>query len=104
LKVSDESIRIEYMGKEIAEIKSRDVNEVVAFKRDLFTEDLICVQITFGHGNHERTEEIHEEMRGFDEVMAHLARQLPGFDRDWRMKVVKPAFEAIWTVLYRSSA
>ena len=48
-------------------------------------------------------ERFHEELPGFDAIMAHF-ETLPRFDRRWRNKVIDPAFATIRTVIYTRNA
>ncbi|RLB51688.1 MAG: hypothetical protein DRI90_22750 [Deltaproteobacteria bacterium] len=52
------------------------VAEVTAFKRDLWTIDLICIAFTWVDG---RAHEIHEEIPGFHHLLASLPEHLKGF-------------------------
>ena len=103
LQVTGDSAWIVSPGRENIEIKTSEVSELVAFKRDLLTEDMICVRIRHGSPDKERQEEINEDMRGFEDAMAHPAWRLAGFDLHWRESVVKPAFAANPTVVYHKS-
>lgn len=79
------------------------IQEVVFFKRDELTVDLICCDIVL------RTEQgleiwfLHEELRGWDELIRLLER-LPGFDREWFQNVAWPAFAANPTSVFKRSS
>lgn len=77
---------------------------IVAFKRDMLTTDLLCLEFryvdTAGTPMHV---EINEDMPGFEQVIAALERKMPGFDKDWRAKVVNPPFAQNETVIFRMS-
>ena len=76
-----------------------DVVMVMAFKRDLFTYDLICLAMDLTDGT---WVEVDEEMEGFKELQETLPRVLRGLDADWWGKVAFPAFATNATTIWRS--
>ncbi len=76
----------------------KEVNSVVAYKRDLINVDLICIGFTTGSG----TLEVHEEMDGWNALVDTLPARLPGTRcrADWWDEVAHPAFAANATVLF----
>jgi hypothetical protein len=81
-------------------VRLDDIREVSAYKRDLFTTDLICCDIESDTRQGSLVRTVHEEMDGFMDLDEKL-KSLPGFYQDWRMVVVLPAFQQNHTVLYR---
>jgi hypothetical protein len=83
-----------------AGIEWREINGVVAFKRDLLTTDLICLRFTNGEWN----VEINEEMSGWTALIDALPTYLPGTlaPSDWWDRVSHPAFAANPVVLFSS--
>jgi hypothetical protein len=80
------------------------ISSVAAYKRDQLTVDLICFAVSYlDASGADLTIEVDEDMAGFDELDAGLARALAGFDRNWRDKVVKPAFAENRTLLFEKS-
>ena len=77
-----------------------DIEEIVFFKRDELTTDLMCCEITVSADKGEETWFLHEEIPGFDDLVMHLER-LPTFDRNWRDAVVQPPFADNRTVAFR---
>lgn len=73
-----------------------EILEIAAYKRDEITVDLICFDVTAADG---KIWTYHEDMAGFGDLVAALER-LPGFDASWRDKVVLPAFDRNWTVVW----
>jgi len=74
-----------------------DVNAVLAYKRDLYTADLICLGFVTASG----TIEVHEEMRGWSELLEQLPPRLcvpPS--SEWWERVAKPPFASCVTKLY----
>ena len=85
--------------KERFEISWRDVEEVHAFKRDIFTVDLIC--LAFKRSGKEEYLEVHEEMSGYYDMLKSLPDRLPGFSESWFPDVAFPAFETNHRVVWR---
>ena len=77
-------------------------NQVVAvraFKKDMVSVDLICLQFETADG---RRCLVHEEMVGWESLVEELPDYLPGFPlySTWWSRVAKPAFAANEQVLY----
>jgi hypothetical protein len=77
------------------------VGAVYAYKRDCWAVDQI--RLVLGDGDHRIWMEVTEDDVGFDELIAELARRLPGCPTvsEWWEKVAFPAFETQWTEVYR---
>ena len=75
-----------------AALRWSDVEAVEVFKRDLFTYDLICVQLWT---KEEESVEFDEEDPNWKELMVALPTCLPGCKPwgDWFSEVAFPAFE-----------
>ncbi len=73
-----------------------EITEVVFYKKDLMTTDLICVEIHSG----ENFTFYHEEWDGWRELIDQL-EELSEFDMEWYLKVVKPAFEPCFYTAYK---
>jgi hypothetical protein len=69
-----------------------DIQEILAYKKDLLTEDVICFDLKIVNHEMSLTYTLNEEMEGFSEAEKALENCLPYFDKTWRTKVVKPAF------------
>ena len=76
----------------------RHVDAVLAYKRDLYTVDLICLGFVTPNG----TIEVHEEMQGWSELVEQLPSRFPGVPplSDWWERVAKPPFAPSVTKLY----
>lgn len=86
-------------GKGIDTVSFDEVSAIVAYKLDELTTDLICCDIVTGAGDGEQIRTIHEELPGFEAVMARF-EMLPGFNGKWRDEVVDPPFATNRTVIY----
>lgn len=81
----------------IAKVQWLDIKEVVVFKRDLVTTDLVCLEIITSAGI---VYEFNEDVPGFEVWIDEMQRSLPGFDSSWRERVIKPAFATNRTVVF----
>ena len=71
------------------------IDNVTFYKRDEVTTDLICCDVEAG----DSVWSFHEELDGWDLLLAHLER-LPGFRRDWFSAVSRPPFAGAVTVAF----
>ena len=74
------------------------VNLIRAFKRDLFSVDLICLEFQQDEG---RVIEVDEHMAGYKDLIKVLSVHFKGIDQGWYLKVVQPAFELCLTEVWR---
>jgi len=74
------------------------VNTLLAYKRDLYAMDLICLGFVMKEG----TIEVHEDMKGWSQLVGQLPSLLPGVPpfSDWWERVAKQPFAASVTTLY----
>jgi len=77
------------------------VEEVRAFKRDLFACDMICLGVVYGGGDYV---EVWERDYGYGDWLKAMEAHLPGIAANWWDKVAFPAFAANETLLYRRDA
>jgi hypothetical protein len=94
-----DEVRVDRPTAALGEFKWAAVARVVAYKRDLYIHDLICVAFEFADGT---AFEIHEEMMGWQDLIDSLPRRLKGCApfEEWWPKVVSPAFETNETTLF----
>jgi hypothetical protein len=96
-KESPPSLKVEeggfsYVGRdETTTVNWSDVKEAFAFKRDIFSVDLIC--LGFRVSDDGRYWEIDEQMSGYEEVLTAMAKAFPPLDTSWWHKVAFPAFK-----------
>ena len=83
------------------ELRWSGVEEVHAYKRDLFTTDLIC--LAFKRSGREEYYEIHEEMAGYHDLLEVLPSRLPGFSSEWFPAVAFPAFKTNHQIVWKRS-
>jgi hypothetical protein len=96
-----ECLRVSDAKGSYSELRWSDVEEVHAYKRDLFTTDLIC--LAFKRCEKEEYFEIHEEMAGYHDLLEVLPSHLAGFTSEWFVSVAVPAFEANHQVIWKRS-
>ena len=77
-----------------------DTTCITAFKRDLYTVDLICLEVRLKEN---KTVELNEDMDGWESLVGHLPIYLPGCKNaeQWFETVAFPAFKPRLTVIYR---
>jgi hypothetical protein len=75
-----------------------EINGVVAYKRDCYAIDLLCIGFATPHG----TFETNERMEGWAQLIELLPTYLPGTPKpeEWWEKVAKPPFATNATTLY----
>lgn len=71
------------------------ISEVVFYKRDELTTDLIWCDVRVGG----QIQSFHEEMAGWPRLLRHL-EQLPGWREDWFASVSQPPFAESRTVAF----
>jgi len=84
-----------------SELRWDEVEEIHAYKRDLFTTDLIC--LAFKKSSKDQYYEIHEEMAGYYDLLEALPSRLPKFTLEWIFTVAVPAFEANHQIIWKRS-
>lgn len=83
-----------YRGR--VDIRWDAVQRINAYKRDLYTVDLLCLAILAG----EQVVEVDERMEGFEAFDAAMHDAL-GITPAWKLDVLFPAFEENTTEIYR---
>ena len=85
-------------GKIVAEVSWVDVREIFAFKRDMFTYDLICLGFRIDdEGNYW---EVNEDFVGYDKLRTEFAERFAGICADWFEVVAFPAFATNRTTIW----
>ena len=80
-----------------------EVADIIAYKIDELTSDLVCCDIVIGSGDGQKIRTIHEDSPGFDGLMAFF-ETLPGFNPKWHDAVIFPPFATNRTTIYNSAA
>jgi hypothetical protein len=96
---ADSGLTILVQGREI-HISWGDVARITAFKRDLVTSDLICIEFVDADG---RVYEVNEEVDGYQAVEDALVNRFH-VEKDWRRHIALPAFQENRRVLYEGPA
>jgi hypothetical protein len=94
-------LRITSGKGDASELRWDEVDEVHAYKRDLFTTDLIC--LAFKKSGKEEFYEVHEEMAGYHDLLETLSRHLPEFTTEWFFSVAFPAFDTNHRLIWKRS-
>jgi len=81
-------------------VKWDAITDAIAFKRDLFSTDQVCIAFRLSDSSEF---EVHEEMKGWSELCEAIPNHLPGSPpwTDWYMEITTPAFELNPTPLFR---
>jgi hypothetical protein len=102
-----DGFRVDRSGH-IETVKWCDIREIVAFKRDILTYDVICVGFCLADREYDLAKderldgvEIHEEMTGFMDLVQDMQRKFPAIPKNWYIEIMTPAFETIWTTLWK---
>lgn len=75
----------------------KEIVKITAFKRDLFTTDLICMQMTKDERNFI---EVNEEMNGFEEFNEAILKFFFGIDENWQTSIASPPFATNFKTLW----
>jgi hypothetical protein len=81
----------------VSSFRWSEVQRVVGYKADIFAYDLICIAFELS----DRAVEIHEEMEGYNAVVAELPARFPGMTEDWWSSVAFPAFATNLTPIWQ---
>lgn len=97
VRVSDEGVTLLEGDRQCAHVAWCEVQEVVAFKRDLGTYDDIRLAFRVDGG----WVEVSEDAEGWSALSAAIGRQFPTAPPDWHEAVMLPPFETCYRVLYK---
>jgi len=96
--LSDRGFGVESAAQEqLAEVIWARVTKITAFKLDLWSKDLVCIEFEQENGTSVRT---NEEMPGYDALKKTLPLRFAGLNVEWEKSVVLPAFATNLTVLW----
>ena len=87
------------MNRKIPPITSDNVDQIVFFKRDELTTDLICCEITIITKGSPVVWFVHEEADEWTMILLEM-ENLQGFDKSWPEKVIKPPFVENRTIAF----
>lgn len=73
------------------------IQTIQAYKKDLYTYDLICLDIHLQEGD---GFSINEETPGWFKFSQRIKEQFNEVDKGWDIDIITPAFEANHTILY----
>jgi len=78
-----------------------DVTEIVAYKLDMLSYDVIC--LGFRLRGSDTFIEVAEECSGYKELLVAVEQQFP-LAENWFSKVAFPAFELNWLTLWKAES
>jgi len=94
---NDEGFSVQF-EKEIKNVKWDEIESLIAFKRDNYTTDTICMDI-FCENDFKFS--INEEVSGWYVFVSKLQEKFPQIDKKWQMEIAHPAFKTNQTLLYK---
>lgn len=86
-------------GQAKGEVLWNQVNRIAAFKDDLLTVDLICMEFILREKD--IVFEVNEDIEGFWDLAKRLPTIYPSINREWQSKVVLPPFARNPTTIYQ---
>ena len=100
IEISDQGVTIRDSKSGVTEIPWGAVTRLTAFKRDIYTVDLICLALSYDQMGREVYLEVSEEMVGFKNLIEGLPDRFSLRDNDWWIKVAFPAFVQTMMILW----
>lgn len=100
--ISSNAVCLQIIGpkRENMTLKWDEIEQVHAFKRDLWTVDQICLSFKTAGA---KCFEINEEMAGYYDLLENLPNHLPNFNMEWILDVAFPAFETKHRIIWKKS-
>jgi hypothetical protein len=99
IHMDEDGFSVSLDDSDAARVDWSSVNEVAAFKHDLFGFDEIC--LGFRCDSDDRFCWVGEEDIGFRELRAKVEQHFDGIPEDWWSAVTLPAFEENWTSIWK---
>ena len=100
VEFDDCGFRLIQQQKVLREVRWADIQEIVAFKRDLFSYDAICLGFRIDERDH--FVEVAEDYPGYKPFLSTVEQRFPLKD-DWWREVAFPAFATNWTTIWKHS-
>ena len=92
---SDEGFEI-VLESSREKVRWASIERIIAYKVDLFTTDLICLDIEFNG----KKLTISEEVPGWFQFIKKVSSTLSGIPKNWEIQVANPPFQANCTTIY----
>ena len=92
---SDEGFEI-VLESSREKVRWTSIERIIAYKVDLFTTDLICLDIECNG----RKLTISEEVPGWFQFIKKVSSTLSGIPKNWELQVANPTFHANCTTIY----
>lgn len=81
------------------DIKWTEIDQINAYKKDVYAYDLIVMEIICG----ENSLTINEETLGWFQLVLKLKEVFDSIPKDWDMKITQPPFETNFTTIYNKT-
>lgn len=89
----------------VAAVAWAQVNRIATFKRDNYVTDEVMLALEYaGPDGQMMTLQLSEEWPGFQDLFGVLEERFPGLSPEWYMRVMTPAFDPSFTILYERPA
>jgi len=98
ISLSEDGFTVRGGPTDVTDVKWSDVEEIRAYKADLFSYDLICWG--FGLRGEDALVEVNEEMAGFERLQEAVGARYGVALEDWWSRVAFPAFATNMTVIW----
>lgn len=103
IQVREEGFEVACPQEPIQYCTFAEVGAVIGYKQDHFAYDVVCLEISRTGPVPRPVIIVSEEMHGFEDLVNRFERMLPGFDANWRAKVVPGPFQTnACTIFVRS--
>lgn len=86
---------------EIGRFEWAEVKRIVAYKDDLITVDLVCIEFELNDG---LVYLAHDECIGFEALLGKMSEAIPAIAPEWFTRITTPAFERNYTVLFEKTS
>lgn len=98
ISVQKEGFSVKWGDRPAVLVFWTEVRQIFAFKEDVFAYDIIC--LGFRITDDGEWVMVHEEMKGYKDLVSEIERRFSDYERDWWEKVAYPAFERCFTPIW----
>ena len=105
VEVRADGITLWHGENELAAFAWEQVSRIATFKRDNYVTDEVMLAFEYsGPDGRMMTLQLSEEWSGFRDLFGVLEERFPGLSPEWYMRVMTPAFEPNFIILYERPA
>jgi len=96
IKVTDDGFTIT-LNSEVRNVSWKEIQAINAYKDDLITYDVICLDFVLI----DSVIKITEEIEGWSDLTEKVNNIFPVIDKEWYNNIMLPAFETNFTTLFK---